>query len=525
MRRIEERFAPLVEKCKRLGRAMRIGTNHGSLSDRIMNRFGDTPLGMVESALEFAAICRKYEYHDLIFSMKASNPKVMIQAYRLLAARLDELGWDYPFHLGVTEAGNGEDGRIKSAIGIGSLLEDGIGDTIRVSLTEDPEYEVPVAFALARPYQPDGESSVKAQGSRDVASDGVGAVRLSAGARATESLPDLRRPYEYTRREAIPVAVGEIVLGTGQPVRVVHAIAGSLSKARDVIQRATALAEADGLVVARPDALSVQVAALDDLGVLQSLKEALASATFDLPLAVCVPADFAKLDRVIRSADLVCLSTGHAAAERGTHQLPASLEPALQTIAAARRPVLLEAVPDATDGDMAEAASAAVDRVLAAALLARAAGCANVILSVTTKETGLAIRTYRLLSSRLAQQNLAYPLHLVACPSGNPEDVLLRASVLLGSLLCDGIGDSIQVMGASREMSDTVRARLAFNILQAAGVRLSKTEYVACPSCGRTLFNLQDTTTRIQQKTGHLKGVKLAIMGCIVNGPGEMADA
>src|SRR6266536_1499722 len=153
--RIEERFAPLVEKCTARGISMRIGTNHGSLSDRIMNRFGDTPLGMVESAIEFARIAGKYGYHDLIFSMKASNPKVMIQAYRLLAARLDELGLPYPFHLGVTEAGNGEDGRIKSAIGIGSLLEDGIGDTIRVSLTEDPEYEVPVAFALARPYQPD----------------------------------------------------------------------------------------------------------------------------------------------------------------------------------------------------------------------------------------------------------------------------------------------------------------------------------------------------------------------------------
>jgi (E)-4-hydroxy-3-methylbut-2-enyl-diphosphate synthase len=180
LRRIEERFAPLVEKCKAQGVAMRIGTNHGSLSDRIMNRFGDTPLGMVESALEFAHICAKYGYHELIFSMKASNPKVMIQAYRLLAARLAELGLDYPFHLGVTEAGNGEDGRIKSAIGIGSLLEDGIGDTIRVSLTEDPEYEVPVAFALAVPYQTTspGSRGPRAPGTRD-------ARRQAGGARDT----------------------------------------------------------------------------------------------------------------------------------------------------------------------------------------------------------------------------------------------------------------------------------------------------------------------------------------------------
>ena len=269
--RIEERFAPLVEKCKARGIAMRIGTNHGSLSDRIMNRFGDTPLGMVESALEFAHICGKYGYHDIIFSMKASNPKVMIQAYRLLAGRLDEEGLDYPFHLGVTEAGNGEDGRIKSAIGIGSLLDDGIGDTIRVSLTEDPEFEVPVAFALARPYQ-----AAPAPSSHK--------VDLGSGDNA---LSDLRDPYAYARRESHVVPVGTIAVGAGQPVRVIHPFLGALAKVDNLLARAKTLAEADGLIASRPDALSVHVSTEADVAAVEALKTAFDTATDSLPLIVC----------------------------------------------------------------------------------------------------------------------------------------------------------------------------------------------------------------------------------------------
>jgi (E)-4-hydroxy-3-methylbut-2-enyl-diphosphate synthase len=293
LNRIEERFAPLVEKCKARGIAMRIGTNHGSLSDRIMNRFGDTPLGMVESALEFARICHKYGYHDLIFSMKASNPKVMIQAYRLLAARLDELGWNYPFHLGVTEAGNGEDGRIKSAIGIGSLLEDGIGDTIRVSLTEDPEYEVPVAFALARPYQPGTRSSSPApRDRRGCAGDDT---RPALAPAPPAALPDTRDPYHYARRASRPVAIGSVAAGSGQTVRVVHTFPGPLSTVPDAPARALALAMADGLVVARPDALAVRVEEHADLAALAALRAALDEAGQELPLIVETPAATAAL--------------------------------------------------------------------------------------------------------------------------------------------------------------------------------------------------------------------------------------
>ncbi len=506
--RIEERFAPLVHKCKARGIAMRIGTNHGSLSDRIMNRFGDTPLGMVESALEFALICHRHGYDDLIFSMKASNPKVMIQAYRLLAARLADLGLDYPFHLGVTEAGNGEDGRIKSAIGIGSLLEDGIGDTIRVSLTEDPKYEVPVAFALAKPYQ--GGSPAHEAGTATV-------------------LPDLRTPYAYSRRETGVVAVGSITFGSGQPVRVVHPFAGALGKVDRLVERAAALAEADGLIAARPDALSVYVGSDADLAALETLQEALVAnqaAMAVLSVVACVPLDYVNLDRVARVADALSLSTGTATgAGLGAPGLDGRLRAALASVASSRRPLFLEAVPDAAERDTARAASAAVERVLHGLIAARAVSCRDVVLSVSARDTGLAVRTYRLLATQLAEQGEAPPLHLVAWPRGDRQEVLLRSSVLLGALLCDGIGDSVQVMGATRDLDDAARARLAFNVLQGAGVRLSKTEYVACPSCGRTLFNLQDTTERIQRQTGHLKGVKIAIMGCIVNGPGEMADA
>jgi (E)-4-hydroxy-3-methylbut-2-enyl-diphosphate synthase len=496
--RIEERFAPLVEKCKTRGIAMRIGTNHGSLSDRIMNRFGDTPLGMVESALEFARICEKHGYRDLIFSMKASNPKVMIQAYRLLAARMRENGMDYPFHLGVTEAGNGEDGRIKSAIGIGALLEDGIGDTIRVSLTEDPEFEVPVAFSLAAPYQPRGFGGGAPAGHHEVGQESLGGVGVVQGGRRVPQ--PVVNPYAFARREASIVPIGEIAVGSGQPVRVIHPLPGSLSKIRDLPERASRLASADGLIEARPDALSLFVGNDADLTALEQLRERLGDSEDRLPLIVCVPADFPGLERVARAADMISLSAGSP---------PLPLQHAFEIVARLRRPLMLEA-------------DRSVDPGLDAFDQARTAGIRDIALSVSARDVGVALRAYRLLVARLAERGDRPPIHLVAWPE---LDVQLRASVLLGSLLCDGIGDSIQVMGASKQLDDQQRARLALNILQGAGVRLSKTEFVACPSCGRTLFNLQETTERIQRQTGHLKGVKIAIMGCIVNGPGEMADA
>ena len=396
--RIRERFTPLVTLCKERGIAMRIGTNHGSLSDRIMNRFGDTPAGMVESALEFARIARSLGYHDFVFSMKASNPKVMIQAYRLLSARLDELestdggGWNYPIHLGVTEAGDGEDGRIKSAIGIGSLLADGIGDTIRVSLTEDARHEIPVAKALAAiacPQAPPSESF--------------------------EAWPF--DPFVYSRRESSRIELGGIAVGGGELVRVVVS--------RSVFEKLAH--KLDGLGDYKPEIV------FEDAGIVE-----------------IDPLD----------ADSVA-------------QLNARPNP------------VLVAVKD---------------------------GCP---LSV--------ICAYRMLASVIDKRHpILLKDTLDSCSSDNFLDSLLRAATHLGSLLCDGIGDAIMVRGCEAPGQSL---RIGYNTLQAAGVRIFKTDYVACPSCGRTLFNLQETTARIKAATSHLKGVKIAIMGCIVNGPGEMADA
>ncbi|HVG99068.1 MAG TPA: flavodoxin-dependent (E)-4-hydroxy-3-methylbut-2-enyl-diphosphate synthase, partial [Chloroflexota bacterium] len=305
--------------------------------------------------------------------------------------------------------------------------------------------------------------------------------------------------------------------------------------------RALELNAADGLLRARPDALSVLVRGEEDAAALRRLRAALDAAPTaetgpDLPLVVCVPADAPVLGAAVEDAAAVCLNVGSGPSP--------ALANALAVVARARRPLVLEVTPDpapdqdpdptaaaaAGESDPALPAGRAVARLLDAAAAATAAGNQDLVLSVTARDPALALRTYRLLSGRLAASGLDYPLHLVAWPDGDAQEVLLRASVLLGALLCDGIGDSVQIMGATRggpgrALDDATRARLAFNVLQGAGVRLTKTEFVACPSCGRTLFDLQETTERIQRQTGHLKGVKIAVMGCIVNGPGEMADA
>ena len=383
--------------CKDRGISVRIGTNHGSLSDRIMNRFGDTPLGMVESALEFARIARDLDYHDFVFSMKASNPKVMIQTYRLLVSRLDELehteggGWNYPIHLGVTEAGDGEDGRIKSAIGIGSLLADGIGDTIRVSLTEDSEHEIPVAQALEK---------------------------IAADRKPMSALPAWPfDPFSYARRASSVLQVGEFQIGGTELVRVAVAQAAY-------------------------DKVAHKIAGLGDY----------------------------KPELLIENCGLVEVDPRDAAA---LARVNASLVPLFVTI------------PDSCDLPV--------------------------------------IGAYRLLASLIEAR---HPILLkdTFTPAASTDFVhnLLNAAINIGSLLCDGIGDAVLVQG---EEAPGQSLRIAYNILQAAGVRIFKTDYVACPSCGRTLFNLQETTARIKAATSHLKGVKIAIMGCIVNGPGEMADA
>jgi (E)-4-hydroxy-3-methylbut-2-enyl-diphosphate synthase len=399
--RIREEFAPLVMLCKDLGRAMRIGTNHGSLSDRIMNRYGDTPLGMVESALEFARIARDLDYHNFVFSMKASNPKVMIEAYRLLVARLDQEGadWNYPIHLGVTEAGDGEDGRIKSAIGIGSLLADGIGDTIRVSLTEDPVYEIPVARALAAPYH---GCTLPEQ------------CHVQPCVAATPSYD----PFSYERRSSSVLSVMGHELGGDKLVRVFttqekwNAVAHKISKMGDFKPE---------IIVEKSDVREID------------------------------PRDDAAIDSINSAAtpQLVSVADG------------LDMEP---------------------------------------------------------------IHAFRLLAFRLQPRHPILLKDTLNPPAESADflDALLVAARNLGSLICDGIGDAVLVRG---ETAPGQSLRLSYNILQAAGARIFKTDYVACPSCGRTLFNLQSTTQKIRAATGHLKGVRIAVMGCIVNGPGEMADA
>jgi len=402
--RIRERFAPLVALCKERGIAMRIGTNHGSLSDRILNRYGDTPLGMVESALEFARIARDLDYHAFVFSMKASNPKIMIAAYRLLVARLNEEGpdWNYPIHLGVTEAGEGEDARIKSAIGIGSLLADGIGDTIRVSLTEDSPQEIPVARALIDQINATSNSQLSTLN-----------ALLSFD------------PFSYQRRATEKI----VVAGGVDPGRKIQF--GGDELIRVVVRQANF------------DKIAHKIDKMGDYK----------------PEIVYEKAQIKELDPrdEIAIAELNQNSTAQLVTIRDGVDLPV-------------------------------------------------------------------IAAFRLLAARL------HPRHPIVLKDelGRKKDekdfleTLLIASTNIGSLLCDGIGDAILVQG---EEGPGQALRLSYNILQAAGSRIFKTDYVACPSCGRTLFNLQATTAKIKAATLHLKGVKIAIMGCIVNGPGEMADA
>jgi (E)-4-hydroxy-3-methylbut-2-enyl-diphosphate synthase len=413
LNRIRERFTPLVDLCKKRGIAMRIGTNHGSLSDRIMNRYGDTPLGMVESALEFARIARERGYHDFVFSMKASNPKVMIEAYRLLVARLNELGsdWNYPVHLGVTEAGEGEDARIKSAIGIGSLLADGIGDTVRVSLTEDSPQEIPVAQELVRLFA-------------NVTSD----FRLPTSEISFD-------PFSYQRRATETIAVA----GIGDPGKGIRL--GGEELVRVVIRKANfdkIAHKIDKMGDYKPEIVyeEAQIKEVDprDEGAITELN--------GNPRA--------RLVTVRDDVDLPVIAAFRLLAAR--------LQP--------RHPILLK---DTLGG-----------------------------------LSGLAIS----LSLDIGNQSFLRRL--------------LIASTNIGSLLCDGIGDAILIQG---EEASAQALRLSYNILQGAGARIFKTDYVACPSCGRTLFDLQTTTAKIKAATEHLKGVKIAIMGCIVNGPGEMADA
>jgi (E)-4-hydroxy-3-methylbut-2-enyl-diphosphate synthase len=508
--RIEERFAPLVLKCKANQISMRIGTNHGSLSDRIMNRFGDTPEGMVESALEFVQICEKYGYRDVILSMKASNVKVMIVAYRLLAARMATLGMTYPFHLGVTEAGNGVDGRIKSVIGIGSLLADGIGDTIRVSLTEEPEEEVPVAFAIANHFTPRDQPSLPL---------GEAAGRVVVGTPAP--LPPWD-PFHYERRKSAAVRVGPVVIGNGNTLAVVARV-GEDGEAR-VLRWASPGARR----LRRPDVVEWPVPSADALAGLGRLRERLGRAT---SLALLLPGDDQSrppLGFLASGADADLLRGALPFADAVLFRQP-SLTASVSLAAAARTAgkslwLAVElSVPKSGEPSDLAAIDAQVQELLAIADACRRAGPVDLVLSATSAGPEELIVAQRLLAARLAARLAAIsdetPLFLRSFPS---EDRLIAAALPIGSLLADGIGDAVQVGATGAGQFDV---ELSLDVLQGAGTRMSKTDYVACPSCGRTLFDLQSTTERIKAKTSHLVGVKIAIMGCVVNGPGEMADA
>ena len=424
LNRIRGRFSPLVEFCKTRGIAMRIGTNHGSLSDRILNRYGDTPLGMVESALEFARIARDLDYHDFIFSMKASNPKVMIAAYRLLVARLNELGpdWNYPLHLGVTEAGEGEDARIKSAIGIGSLLADGIGDTIRVSLTEDSPHEIPVARALIENIS-----------------------RTASAQRPALKVELSFDPFSYQRRASATIS-------------------------------AAAVSDRGQEVGATPAPLQIK------LGGAELIRVVVRQVTFDKVAHKIDRMGDYKPEIVYEDTDIIAIDPRD---DEAIEKLNAQQNPQFVT------------VPDEI-----ELPVIAAFRLLSAKLQPR---------------HPILLKDALVGSARCADRT---PQR--GAPTADFLQILLTASTNIGSLLCDGIGDAILVQG---EEAPGQALRLSYNILQAAGSRIFKTDYVACPSCGRTLFNLQTTTAKIKTATSHLKGVKIAIMGCIVNGPGEMADA
>ena len=429
LKRIEEKFTPLVLEAKKLKRALRIGTNHGSLSDRIMNRYGDTPLGMVESALEFARVCRKHDFHNFKFSMKSSNPKVMIECYRLLVARLEQEGpdWNYPIHLGVTEAGEGEDGRIKSAIGIGSLLCDGLGDTIRVSLTEDSPREIEVCRDLLAQIP---ALTVAANVSS----------RIDEKIRAFTSAATFPfDPFHFERRETPEIELADgLKCGGEQTVRV-------------VVTRATW------------DKVAPRVRPRDDVK----------------PEAVYEDLNIAEIDP--------------------TGNFEVNCETQLVTV---------------KDGVSLPAITAF--RLLAAEL--KRLGRNNPILLKDTLFSDGSRRG----NEADSDASKSPPPHVGGYEVLEPKIALLRASVVIGALLADGIGDAILIRG---EPGAGQSLRLAYTILQAAGCRSFKTDYVACPSCGRTLFDLQTVTAHIRARTEHLKGVKIAIMGCIVNCPGEMADA
>ncbi|HEY6954505.1 MAG TPA: (E)-4-hydroxy-3-methylbut-2-enyl-diphosphate synthase [Flavisolibacter sp.] len=483
--RIVDRFTPLIRICKEYGTAMRIGTNHGSLSDRIMSRYGDTPMGMVESAMEFLRIARNERYHNIVLSMKSSNPQVMVQAYRLLIKSMfDEFGECYPLHLGVTEAGDGEDGRIKSAIGIGTLLEDGLGDTIRVSLTEDPELEIPVCKDIVKRYT---QSTEKPQSYLP----------------ASPVIHLRNSPFDYKRRETFAVNnIGE---------HHVPVVIADLTKLQSITSKD--LQSVGYTYDAKTDKWTIADTAADYIFTGHTVLD------FDLPgtLKVIVyPAAWMMAEDKTKYFPIFD-DMGYVKSDVKSDELNF---------------VMIDCSKDDTS-DLGYLDSFANDPSVV------------LCLSSTNKN---AMQSVRRFFNELIDRNIKNPAVLIVDSSWHTADEhLIHFATEAGALLLDGMGDGICLdmtstvystfdanvsgrrysspVGESRTAAEQFINNTAFSILQATRTRISKTEYISCPSCGRTLFDLQETTAKIRSVTNHLKGVKIAIMGCIVNGPGEMADA
>jgi (E)-4-hydroxy-3-methylbut-2-enyl-diphosphate synthase len=453
LERIRERFTPLVKVCKEYGTAMRIGTNHGSLSDRIMNRYGDTPLGMVESALEFVRICEDLGYYEIVLSMKASNPQIMVQAYRLLINKMEEEGMNYPLHLGVTEAGEGEDGRIKSAVGIGTLLEDGIGDSIRVSLTEEPEEEIPVALKLVRRY-----------------------YDRTPHKQIPYVIQYPLEPFEYQRRTTHEI--GKIG-GSNVPV----------------------------VIVTAPDNFTNKPEKLADIGYIYD-------SVNDKWMIGDIAADYIYLGK----HDL-------------TFPIPGTLHKIFdnsywKTLNNRNESFPLFTTPEYMSGgeksDMINFVSVTMDELNDEAIntFSKDDKC---VLVLSTKNKH-AMAEQRRAFIELINKKLVTPVIIERSYNDiGDEELMLYSSTDIGGLLIDGLGDGVWIESNSVNLKKI--NSISFGILQATRTRISRTEYISCPSCGRTEFDLQETTAKIRSRTQHLKGVKIAVMGCIVNGPGEMADA
>ncbi len=497
--RIRERFTPLVKICKEYGTAMRIGTNHGSLSDRILSRYGDTPLGMVESALEFLRICEDNNFYNIVLSMKASNPQVMVQAYRLLIQKMQELNMNYPLHLGVTEAGEGEDGRIKSAVGIGTLLEDGIGDTVRVSLTEEPEFEIPVAKNLIERYS----NRLNHKPIKEIKNREINSQQSEIGNPKSKIFNLPYSPYDFQKRKSSEV----VNIGGHNVPRVV----ADFSEKQNITPAAFF---AVGYNYSIPmDKWNLTDQACDYIFVGNNKID------FEIP----------------GTLGLIYNSTIWQQLQNKTRSYP--LFSAEEFLTAKNKSSELNFVKidihSLIDSHSELVSESFIEKL-------KQAKHNNIVLVLETfNEHGMAEQ--RRAFVELLQNTIELPVIIKRNYTDLSEEKFqLHSSTDIGALLLDGFGDGIWISGNQEsgkletsnlkpEILKTLNLKFinttAFGILQATRTRISKTEYISCPSCGRTLFDLQETTAKIRNKTDHLKGVKIGIMGCIVNGPGEMADA